>query len=49
MIDYVGTGKLAIVKGYLVRDIVPIPFYNIYGYYLLIATEARDPTYPHCR
>ncbi len=37
-IHYVGTGKLVVVKGYLVRD---------NG--LLIAVEVRDPAYPHCR
>jgi len=47
LMDYVGTGKLVIVKGYLQRDIVPLN--NIYGYHLLIATEVRDPAYPHCR
>jgi hypothetical protein len=45
--SYVGIGKLVIVKGYLVLDIVP--FNNIYGYHLLIATEVRDPAYPRCR
>jgi hypothetical protein len=47
LIDYVGTGKLVVVKGYLVHDIVPLN--NIYGYHLLIAAEVRDPAYPHCR
>ncbi len=46
-INYVGTGKLVTVKGYLVRDIVPLN--NIYGYGLLIAVEVRDPAHPHCR
>jgi len=46
LINYVGTEKLVIVKGYLVRDIVPLN--NIYGYHLLIAIEVRDPAYPHC-
>ncbi len=46
-IHYVGTGKLVVVKGYLVRDKVPLN--NIYGYGLLIAVEVRDPAYPHCR
>jgi hypothetical protein len=46
-VDYVGTGKLVIVKGYLTRDVVPLN--NIYGYHLLIAVEVRDPAYPRCR
>jgi hypothetical protein len=47
LIDYVGTGKLVIVKGYLMCEIVPLN--NIYGYHLLIAVEVRDPAYPRCR
>jgi hypothetical protein len=47
LVDYVGTGKLVIVKGYLVHDVVPLN--NIYGYHLLIAVEVRDPAYPRCR
>ena len=47
LINYVGTGKLVVVKGYLVVDIVPLN--GIYSYGLLIATEVRDPAYPHCR
>ena len=38
---YVGTEKLVVVNGYLAYDAV-------YGYPLLIATEVRDPAYPHC-
>jgi hypothetical protein len=45
LIDYVG--KLVVVKGYLVRDVVPLD--NTYGYQLLIAVEVRDPAYPRCR
>jgi hypothetical protein len=47
LVDYVGTGKLVIVKGYLVRDVVPLN--SIYGYQRLIADEVRDPAYPRCR
>jgi hypothetical protein len=52
LINYVGTGKLVVVKGYLVRGVVPIPLDNPYGYRgygLLIAVEVRDPAYPRCR
>ena len=45
--DYVGTGKLVIVKGYLLRwwwwPRLPL-LYNV-----LFAVEIRDPAYPHCR
>ena len=44
--DYVGTGKLVIVKGYLLRWWRwPIPLLD--G--VLFAVEIRDPAYPHCR
>ena len=50
LIDYVGTGKLVVVKGYLVRDVVPLDNpYGYRGYGLLIAVEVRDPAYPRCR
>jgi hypothetical protein len=41
--NYVGTGRLVIVKGILWPHFIPIPFR------VLIATEIRDPAYPHCR
>ncbi len=34
--NYVGTGRLVIVKGLLVRN------------FILFASEIRDPAYPHC-
>ncbi len=41
--DYVGTGKLVIVKGFLWSYPWPHPVR-----YRLFATEVRDPAYPHC-
>ncbi len=41
--DYVGTGKLVIVKGFLWPYPWPHPVR-----YRLFATEVRDPAYPHC-
>jgi hypothetical protein len=46
--DYVGTGKLVIVKGYLRPDLV-VPYVRGYGNYVLFAEEIRDPAYPRCR
>jgi hypothetical protein len=48
LIDYVGTGKLVVVKGYL-RPVLVLPYTRGYGDYVLFATEVRDPAYPHCR
>ncbi len=48
-IHYVGTGKLVIVRGYLVHDIIPLRDYRRQYGLLLIATEVRDPAYPRCR
>jgi hypothetical protein len=47
LMDYVGTGKLVVVKGYLRPDLA-LPARG-YGDYVLFATEVRDPAYPRCR
>jgi len=53
-IEYVGTGRLVIVKGYLRPDlIVPLhggrDYWPPYMHYVLVAIEIRDPAYPRCR
>ncbi|MFZ8809113.1 MAG: hypothetical protein ACO2PN_13555 [Pyrobaculum sp.] len=53
-IEYVGTGRLVIVKGYLRPGLIaPLhgdrDYRPPYMHYVLVAIEIRDPAYPRCR
>jgi hypothetical protein len=52
LMNYVGTGKLVIVKGLLMLDLtLAAKNGNVIGGgdYILHATEVRDPAYPRCK